>query len=655
MQKNKYLYLKVIALLILLVSPWLNADYSDEIYPQAPVQEDMSFYEINPCKVSLVEFLLEVPIASYQDHYHFRFNNYSSISCFGRISGVTLLNNEFYISIGTNSFINLILQTLFWITLISFVKKSSKFRLSKERLLTIVISTFLLTNLIISESRFYEQNFYLFDFTNSQTKIGLRILILFSFFHIVNIIVPRLGSIVNLLPYILIFSGVYSGFNISFYLFVLIFCGIFSLITRKNMNSIIFLSSTIPLLYFWTYNANDRYSFKVDKLRGFSSSSFDSSSNLLWATIFIIVLIGLFDVYRNNLNHLNFEKIYKHFCNSTILIILFGVVGANFPLANFFNYFYLGQQKYGVSIRNPFSFDIYGQKIAWRGIFSSSEFAGEVFALFLVFTTYMYFSKFRYSKIYYIGIISSILGLYFSNNRAAFLLLIFIGLLIFFLTNRNFVISSYKFWGLISLFMLLVVYQIGFNNFTYSFEFIQNYTFSKASEFNITGNRSSFYNLLTNTFNGESVSGSFFGFVSIFSFFLNRSILWGLFIARYNPSSLELLFGTGPLSFGKYFGEIKVDEINSLLLPHSSVLSYLIFIGVFGIASFFAFFVYAIYKNKTNLSIYSYLLFIFIALNIVKSDSLLYLQAIIFYSLLVFIFIKKDNLELLKIKEHLKK
>ena len=79
------------------------------------------------------------------------------------------------------------------------------------------------------------------------------------------------------------------------------------------MNSIIFLSSTIPLLYFWTNNANDRYSFKVDKLRGFSSSSFDSSSNLLWATIFIIVLIGLFDVYKNNLNHLNFEKIYKHF------------------------------------------------------------------------------------------------------------------------------------------------------------------------------------------------------------------------------------------------------------------------------------------------------------------------------------------------------
>ena len=101
-------------------------------------------------------------------------------------------------------------------------------------------------------------------------------------------------------------------------------------------------------------------------------------------------------------------------------------------------------------------------------------------------------------------------------------------------------------------------------------------------------------------------------------------------------------------------GKLKLMKL-ILTLPHSSVLSYLIFIGVFGIVSFFAFFVYVIYKNKTNLSIYSYLLFIFIALNIVKSDSLLYLQAIIFYSLLVFIFIKKDNLELLKIKEHLKK
>ena len=250
------------------------------------------------------------------------------------------------------------------------------------------------------------------------------------------------------------------------------------------MNSIIFCH---PQYRFYIFGQITQMTgtLLVDKLRGFSSSSFDSSSNLLWATIFIIVLIGLFDVYKNNLNHLNFEKVYKHFCNSTILIILFGVVGANFPLVNFFNYFCLGQQKYVVSIMNPFSFDIYGQKIAWRGIFSSSEFAGEVFALFLVFTTYMYFSKFRYSKIYYIGIISSILGLYFSNNRAAVLLIIFIGLLIFFLTNRNFVISSYKFWGLISLFMLLVVYQIGFNNFTYSFEFIQNYTISKASEFNI--------------------------------------------------------------------------------------------------------------------------------------------------------------------------
>ena len=123
MTRNNFSYIKAILLLVLLISPWLNADYFDNVYPEAPKQEDMSFYEVNPCKISLIEFIKEVPIAAYQDHFHFRYNNYSSISCFGKISGATLLNNEFYISVGTNSFVNIILQTFFWLTLFSLLKK----------------------------------------------------------------------------------------------------------------------------------------------------------------------------------------------------------------------------------------------------------------------------------------------------------------------------------------------------------------------------------------------------------------------------------------------------------------------------------------------------------------------------------------------------
>ena len=46
--------------------------------------------------------------------------------------------------------------------------------------------------------------------------------------------------------------------------------------------------------------------------------------------------------------------------------------------------------------------------------------------------------------------------------------------------------------------------------------------------------------------------------------------MWGLFIVRYNPNFLELILNR-PMSFGKYFGEIRVEGINSLLLPHSSI------------------------------------------------------------------------------------
>ena len=95
MLKSNFSYIKILFLILLITTPWLNADYSDDINPAVPSQEDMSFYEINPCEVSLLEFIRKVPTSIYQDHYHFRYNNYSSISCFGKISGATVLNNNF--------------------------------------------------------------------------------------------------------------------------------------------------------------------------------------------------------------------------------------------------------------------------------------------------------------------------------------------------------------------------------------------------------------------------------------------------------------------------------------------------------------------------------------------------------------------------------
>ena len=89
----------------------LNANYFDDIYAQT-VSQDITFYEIYPCQVSLVEFLIANPESIYQNHYRFVPYENSSIECFGRISGLTLIDNyNFYISVGVNGIVNLIAQT----------------------------------------------------------------------------------------------------------------------------------------------------------------------------------------------------------------------------------------------------------------------------------------------------------------------------------------------------------------------------------------------------------------------------------------------------------------------------------------------------------------------------------------------------------------
>ena len=647
MLKNNFFIIKILFLIFLVTIPWLNADYSDEINPAIPSQEDMSFYEINPCKVSLLEFIRKVPTSSYQDHFHFRYNNYSSISCFGKISGATVLNNEFYISVGTNSFVNIVIQTLFWATIFSFIKKDSQFKLDKKKAIAIFATTGLFTFSIISESRFYDQNFYIFDFENNIHTLYLTCFILLSILHILRIVETRIHKIINYLPCILLFGGVYSGYNFSFYLFILIFFGLIYLLSCKVNKIIIYILISTPLVFFWSSNADTRYSFKTDKLRGFINSSYDMNSNLAWSIIFLLTLMGLFFIYKITLDYVDFEKIYSSFNMSVIFLLVLGLFGANFPILNFMNYYYFGQQKYGVTLNNPFASDIYDQKIAWRGVFSSSEFAGEIFALFLVFSIYIYFSKYQYKNIYFLGLVGAIFGLYFSNNRAALILLVFIAIYFYLsqfsdLKNKKYALSAF-----LALFLFFTAWLIGFNNFTYSLEFMQNYTFGKAQGYDVQGNTSSLFQFILQSNESNNIYSVLFGIIGIFSFFLNRALMWGLFIVRYNPNILELYLGTGPMSFGKYFGEIQVEGINSLLLPHSSIFSYLIFIGLVGLLLLFSIVIYSIKKNRENLSKFGYFIFIFIFLNILKSDSLLYIHAIIFYSHLMFIFIKKQNKKLL--------
>ena len=91
------------------------------------------------------------------------------------------------------------------------------------------------------------------------------------------------------------------------------------------------------------------------------------------------------------------------------------------------------------------------------------------------------------------------------------------------------------------------------------------------------------------------------------------------------------------------YGETYIKETRSLLFPHSSILSLLVFVGIFGLLSMTIFFIFQYLKNKSNLNIIGKVFILFILLNIIKSDSLIYLSSFTFYTTFIYFILKKKN------------
>ena len=113
-------------------------------------------------------------------------------------------------------------------------------------------------------------------------------------------------------------------------------------------------------------------------------------------------------------------------------------------------------------------------------------------------------------------------------------------------------------------------------------------------------------------------------------FIINRSELWGLFLARYNPSFSEFMLGTGPYNLAKHYGEVDIVNTRSFLLPHSSFLNLILFFGFI----FFMFFIVFVFRKliklkKINFDLY--LINIYIFINLIKSDSILYISTLTTY------------------------
>lgn len=635
--------LKLLIIFLLMIIPFSISDYSDNVKPEK-ITSDLRFYEINTCSISLYEFLIENPNVVYQDHYKIRFNNYSSARCFGQITGIDQLGYNFYISIGTNSIVNLLLQSSVWILLISLIKSKKQFNFDLKSLTSQIIGVLLICFLIYSEKRYYSKMFFELDLEVQRSYVYL-----FSYFFYVSffsyyVLKTRDKKIVYFIPFGYLLMGLYSGLNIYFLMIFFLIIGIEVILKDKKIRKYFNFYNLIIL--FWSFRAvSQNFYLKPDKIRGLSSSTYNFLTVSLWSYIIIFSIIGILYFTYERLSDTKLISLRNNFLFTGSLILVLGYLGSSMPYFNFMNFYYFGQTKVGTDNQNIFSVNYWGESEAWRGFFPSAETIGEFYGIAILLFFISTKVDFKNDKLFFLFIPLCLTGLYASNNKAALITLLLCLLLKF--NNISKLNITVKTIGFLIVF-LVFIYFVRVENLLFDLNFTSRKMIDMGFNYGIENNRSSFINYFYST-----ESNSFVNFIILLlgqiAFLINRSELWGLFFSRFNPNRSELLLGTGPFNLSNHYGDIDISTIRistgtplGFLLPHSSFLLILLFFGILGLV----FFIFLLLKNIKELRSYNYNIFLiafFISINILKSDSILYLPSLITYLLFVFSFNMKKS------------
>jgi hypothetical protein len=656
---KKVLMIKLFLISFLVIIPFSLSDKSDNISPPILNDTTVGYYQSTTCKISLMEFYLE-NIEKTSEIY-INNNNYADINCFGKITGVDINNEKYFVSIGTNSMITLLIQSLVWLTLFSFIKKSKN--ITNFSFTIPLIASGLLTFQHLAESRFYRRTNILFNdevVLSNLYLLNIFIVYLFISFILIELLKTRSQNLVHYLPFMFLIVGTYSGTNFNFYLLLGILLGLKSMYVDKKLS--VFDWTYLIFSLFWITNitTND-YFFDGDKLRGFTNSTFSNQSQFFWVLVIFLIFKGLGYIVQES--YLNFElnRFYKNSLISGFCIVIFGIIGANSPASNFVNSYIFGLNKRGM--KDLISVD--GN--TWRGLSASAESIGEYYGFVVLMTAILMIRKEKTLDLYqYLLVLGITFGLFKTNNFASISLLILMVLLLLTIRSNLFLRNGtfFKIGGLVlvvifSMFIFTNNYEYTSSNLIYEstrhLNFYQNVRGSSDSTSQIMVlekiKENNVGTILLNDFNYEQASSSYkvlfnlftqkinipflpnlVAILSIIAITINRSEMWSIFIAKYDPSLLESLFGYGPIQLNGYLYENTV-RLNvpsylktSLFLPHSSIFDLMIYFGIFGILILLASaFKILLKSNRGNIF---YLPTVFLIINILKSDSLLYLNSV---------------------------
>ena len=636
------LLIKILFLLLIVFLPW-SLNSSSNMDAPFVNSDNINFYKSNTCEVSFYDFLSNNLNNS---RVQYSLDTFSSINCFGKINAVDKVNNNYVAYVGTNIIIDLFYQSFFWILVLSFIKKNSKTEESNKYILSIIWSIFCITQ-YLSEGTFF--NFYNKYFQNTLSFDNYFLLSLLLIYFLiaqltVDIVEKRSDNLINYSPFIFLIIGTYNANNINFYLLIFSLIGIRNFQKVKLNKYLSYIYGLFVIVWLFSLKSNS-YFFDPDKLRGFTNSSMNTLSQIFWIGILTFTILGIYYLFENS-KEINLEKIKLNFLISGSLVVVMGILGGKFPIVNIFNSYYFGQNKRGMKTL----LSIEGN--TWRGFSSSAEAIGEYFgfAILLYFIIHL-ITKNRPTVLEVGLILINFYGIIKTNNFASIAsLVLIIGVLIaIYCINLN-----KKFIASCLLLVLFGLFFVSLNKLGYTYiskhllleASMQSNIFVGAPEYedadrffkeNDIGTIVSMYdneermsntllsliNIFTQKFNFPLLPNPV-ALISLVSIVINRTRLWGIFIAKYNPDILNLFFGYGPLQLNEYYFGHETIPLNGLILPHSSLLDSLIFFGVFGVGLLLFLFYKFITKYKNNISIY---LIFYLLINLIKSDSLLYFSS----------------------------
>ena len=638
MLKNKN-NIKILLALLIVLLPMFNSLFSKNIDSVPKLNDQtLKFYQTNSCNISFGKFLL---INYENDSLEYQFQYKSDIPCFGKVFYVEPSEEKYIVLISLNPMVSILLQAAVWLLLISIIKRN-KNTYKKTTFVEMFFLVILLMTHLLGEKEFYlmnNENYTSALQVDNYFLISYFLIFSFLVYYIVEICSSRLGNLLYYFPFIFLFQGTFIGTNLNIFAIILFFIGFKNI---KNKNHIFYNISFLLLLLVTLTKDYSFYSyFDIDKLRGFSMSSNSFMAIIFWSLTILFIVNGL-NYLISEIENFNYQKLVSNFLLSGFLLVIVGILSTFNELLNKFSLLFFGLNKSS----SESLLSVAGN--SWRGVSPSAEMIGEFYALILLISFLLYKNKsMPFKKIYYLYIVFIVYGLFRSNNATA---IISLSVLIFlFLVNSN--IKTKKFRRIIYLsficFTLITSYFILRQN-TYSnmshvlsiealsvtgadekliFEKDFITIFNNENSKNISTSLNIIGKFLINDNKFETVP-NIFSILSVISLFINRSEKWGIFFAKYDPNLLDFTFGYGGLNLINYEFDNSINT-PGLVLPHSSILSLLVFFGLSGLVIFIYVTTNKLYKNKNN-SLISFPI-VFLLINFIKSDSLLYLPMFVMF------------------------